>query len=97
MKAKKQKNKAYKKSFAFFVENDGLFDKQMKFFAKEIILTLAQKLDEPKKGEIADLLGLQRNRLTRLLNGLGIEDQLREIANGKKTGRAARSLRQRKK
>ena len=82
---KKPRDKAYQKSLAFFTENDGVFDKQMKSFAEQLILSLAKKLSEPKKGQVAELLGLQRNRLTRLLNGLGIDQDFKEIVNRKRT------------
>ena len=81
---KKSRDRAYKKSLAFFTENDGVFDQQMKNIAEQIILGLAMKLDDPKKGQVAELLGLQRNRLTRLLNGLGIDQDFKNIVNEKR-------------
>lgn len=81
---KKSRNRAYKKSLAFFTENDGIFDQQMKNVAEQIILSLTTKLDDPKKGQVAELLGLQRNRLTRLLNGLGIDQEFKAIVNEKR-------------
>lgn len=81
---KKSRNRAYKKSLAFFTENDGIFDQQMKNVAEQIILGLAAKLDDPKKGQVAELLGLQRNRLTRLLNGLGIDQKFKTIVSEKR-------------
>ena len=81
---KKTRDRSYKKSLAFFTENDGLFDQQMKIIAEKIILGLVRKLDNPKKGQLAELLGLQRNRLTRLLNGLGIDQAFKNIVNEKR-------------
>ena len=84
---KKSRDRAYKKSLAFFVENDGVFDQQMKKVAEQIILGLAERLDDPKKGQVAELLGLQRNRLTRLLNGLVIDQRFKSIVNEKRIER----------
>lgn len=84
MTEQKPEKTARKKSLGFFVEGGGIFDKQMKKFAKEIILTLTRRLDNPNKKQVAELLGVQRWRLSRLLNGLGIEQKFTEIARKKR-------------
>ena len=64
----------YSKNFKIYTESDSDFDTRMREFAIQIIEQAVEEFDKPFIRDLSSRLGIQRNRLRRLLHALGIRD-----------------------
>ena len=73
-----------------FPEAPGAFDRQVAEAMRALVLGAAARLEKPTRLALAAELGILRDRVTRLIDGLGIAGDFRKI---QLEARAAKRLR----
>ena len=74
----KQKQK-YQDGLYIFPKNHGLMDRLLTAYLVDIILKQAREIDPLTLQNLSSELGIERNRITRVMNTLGIRDDYEDI------------------
>lgn len=83
----KMKNEKFRGGFHIFPaeeENGSTFDGAMTEYARELILDTAELMEKPSMIQISVTLGMLRDRVSRLIDQLGIKDKYDAIKDAKK-------------
>ena len=75
---KGKKPTRYNRVIGFFPHSRGVLDRTLSACAWDTILMVLNDLDDLRLSSIAQHLGIERNRLTRILDALGVREQFDE-------------------
>ncbi len=78
------KNRKIPRSIKVFFESKERFDRKMTGEAIDLILDATREVEKPTKVTVSTYLGIDRNRLARLLKDLEIQDEFNSIAQTKR-------------
>jgi hypothetical protein len=87
MNMRKKKNEKFKESFQVFPENDSELDQVNSDFNRSLILSKLTSMRKVSVLALAKILGVNYERMTRLLSVLKLFPILREIQKARKDDR----------